>query len=319
MRPAVTVLASASLLFSHPVVAFGEDIHLKNGNTISGHILSEDDKQVLMATEFSPPIAVLKSFIASIEGPSETKRAPEQEKDVAQTPAPCVTSCVLLTRHWDSWANIGFSFTGGNVQTSTLSGGSKTTWADGPNKLTFQVSNYWDVNRGLGQNISVEWGEARYQRSLHAGKWFAWVADEFERDPGKLLVIRTAPGAGLGYRLLQQKSTRMELYSGFDWNLEGYSTLPNSSSAEFVIGNTLQRQITARTQIEETYRIYLDLSSGTTPRQLLDATVTANMARQMFFYISGVNRYEPNPNTGVKSNDLLLLAGLRWAFFRRGE
>jgi Endosomal/lysosomal potassium channel TMEM175 len=43
------------------------------------------------------------------------------------------------------------------------------------------------------------------------------------------------------------------------------------------------------------------------------------MAKQMFFYISGVSRYETNPQLGVKKNDCLLLTGIRWAMFKQGN
>jgi Protein of unknown function, DUF481 len=131
-------------------------------------------------------------------------------------------------------------FDGGDAETSALTAGSKSTRITPKDKFTFSISNYWSNNRAIPLNIHVLWGEARYQCYLPGDRWFAWSAAEYERDPGKRVVMRVAPGAGLGDHAVKKKDTSLELYSGVDWNRAWYDGAAERNSAEFVVATCLR-------------------------------------------------------------------------------
>jgi len=86
-----------------------------------------------------------------------------------------------------------------------------------------------------------------------------------------------------------------------------------------VAGNILESRLLRKVNWEETFRLYPNLSDTGPLRSILDTTLTVNIARQMFFYISAVDRYESSPQPGVKNNNFLLLSGIRWVILREGK
>lgn len=276
----------------------GDEDHLKNGNNLTGKVVRQDDNEVVLETEFSGPLAIQRSFITELSIEPEAQIGvthPENSQNPCSSqPAPA-NPCVILSQNWNSWANVGFSLTAGNAQTSTLTLGSKSTRITPSVKFDFWISNYWNHNRSIDQDILVLWGEARYQKYLNQGRWFLWGSTEFERDPSELLQMQVVPAGGLGYQVVKSHNTTLELYSGFDWDRAWYTGYPNRSTAEFVAGNILESRLSRKVNWEETFRLYPNLSDTGPLRSILDTTLTVNIARQMFLYISAVDRYESNP------------------------
>ena len=44
----------------------GDEVHLKNGNNLTGKVVRQDDNEVVLETEFSGPIAIQRSFITEL-------------------------------------------------------------------------------------------------------------------------------------------------------------------------------------------------------------------------------------------------------------
>src|SRR5690606_20346212 len=91
---------------------------------------------------------------------------------------------------WEGNVNVGFSFTSGNSNYSTMSTGLRVQKAGTQDNLSVYVRSLWNKNRNSGgHHVTTQnafWGGARYDRNL-TEKTFGFVSYDFERDRPKNL------------------------------------------------------------------------------------------------------------------------------------
>lgn len=342
-------LVSPLLILSLISSAFADEVMLKNGDRVSGKIVSQTDEGVVIETAYAGKITIITSHIekiaseaiaaerlpatAAVESPESQPAAVRSASDrtaVKASPAklapppPPAPRLFGGARYWgltDGWegnASIGFSYTSGNSRQSTATTGIRAVKTGGDDKLTVYTRSLWNSNRNSGQHITTQnaiWGGLRYDRNVN-DRLFAFGSFDFERDRPKRLNFRSVLGGGLGHHTFKNETTELELIVGAAWN-RTWQMGPNTDTPEALTGNTLKHKFHDRLKLHQTFSFFQNFTDRNEFRFIFDTTITADITKRIGWQFTIGDRFNNDPLRNAKKNDFLFTTGLRWNFGRK--
>lgn len=328
------------LLFLPVVRVAASEIVLKNGDRVSGKIVAESDETVTLETEYAGTIKIARQHIVKIGQPdkaadSASQVTPAAKPDSATTPtvrvaaapakaAPRPASRLFGGRYfgvadgWDGNANIGFSFTSGNSNNTTMTTGLRAVKSGGRDNLTVYVRSLWNSTHGTGRMVTTQnafWGGARYDRNVNK-KAFGFVSYDFERDRPKKLNFRSVVGAGFGHHTIKKERTELDILAGAAWN-RTWQPGDNSDTPEALAGTTLKHKFHDRLRFQKTFTYFQNITDAREYRFLFDATVSADVTKRIGFFVTIGDRFNNDPIGVSKKNDFLFTTGMKWNFGKK--
>jgi len=276
---------------------------LADGRTVSGRLSSSGDRAEVHASN-NQVIAVERSAIRFI-------RTPEEQRRYERSLNPG------WLEQWTGGADVGFAFTSGNSETSNLAVGiglSRTTLHD---KTTVYATSVYNRDRTTGESKTISdtvRAGLRYDHDLNK-KFFVYGFGDVEHNGLQNLKLRSVLGGGVGYHLIRNERTELDLLGGFAWNKEFFYGLNNDrSSAEAQLGESLSHKLNSRVSLKEQLFIFPNLSRTGEYRINFDTSVVASVTRRIGWQITASDRYLSNPPNSFKKNDLVITTGLRIKF-----
>lgn len=322
---------------------FADQITLKNGDRITGKVITQDDEKIVLKTELVGVITIYKTNVEKIiletdfvkESKEEAEKAADQnenkkeivadnsktdtkaeEKDETPTPAnPPARQSLGFVRGWDGAANIGFSFTSGNSTTRTFTAGIRAEKSSEQDKWTTYLNSLWNRNRVAGLNVTTSnaiWGGLRYDRNV-TKKLFVFGSYDFERDIPQLLRFRSVVGAGVGYHVIKNDKTELDVFGGAAWN-KTWFVGTTRSSAEILVGNTLKHKFNDKVKFQQGFTFYPNLTDTGEYRFIFDSTLSADVTKRIGWFVTVADRYNSLPLFGIQKNDFLFATGLKVSF-----
>ncbi len=315
-----------------------EEVVLKNGDRISGKIVSETDEAVEIETVYAGVVRIDRNHIAKFSEPDQKredatpalavadKPKPVDKTEGTETPTVSPTSrrnrignhFASLVDGWEGNANIGFSFTSGNSNYTTLATGLRASKNIGNDKLNVYVRSLWNRNRGSGRMITTQnafWGGGRYDRNINR-EVFGFVSYDFERDRPKRLNFRSVVGGGIGHHLVRSEKTQIELIAGGAWN-RTWVPGPNTDTPEALAGSTLKHRFNDRLRVQKSFTYFQNVTEASTYRLLFDASVLADVTKRIGFFVTVGDRFNNDPVGTAKKNDFLFTTGMKWNFGKK--
>lgn len=254
-RPFAATLIAALIT----TAALADTITLKNGDHITGTVVSSDGKEVVFKTDFAGEIKVQVSTIQSLSSDKTLYVVSTDKKTVSGTATLQGSDLVVATkagapvtvpvasvavirdqaaekayeaslhpswkRNWDGGLNIGFSLARGNSQTTNLGTAftaARTTLHD---KTTLYATSIYATNDtpgSSGTTANAILGGARYDHNL-TKRVFAYGAGDFQHDELQNLDLRSILGGGIGFHAIATKNTTLDLLGGVNYTREHYS------------------------------------------------------------------------------------------------
>lgn len=337
----VSWLVLPVLVFSSTLRVFADELTLKNGDRVSGKIVSQTGEAVVIETVYAGTITISSEHIEKIASETVTANSttgpavrettvaaatvvkPADQKPAAPAPPPVPKlfsggRFFGLMDGWEGNANIGFSFTSGNTKTTTMSSGIRAVKNGGDDKLTVYARNLWNSNRNSGRQITTQnavWGGLRYDRDLN-DRLFAFGSFDFERDRPKKLNFRSVLGGGIGHHTVKNERTELELIFGGAWN-RTWQVGPNTDTPEALAGNTFRHKLHERLKLQQTFTFFQNFTDRNEYRFIFDTTVTADITKRIGWQFTIGDRFNNDPVNNSKKNDFLFTTGLRWNFGRK--
>lgn len=304
--------------------ALADQIVLKNGDRLTGKVVSTSEEKVTIITELAGTVTISRTNVEKvIIDPPEVKvinvsdqREPDQSATVPANADSRTAAKTALTTGWDGSVNVGFSLTSGNADTSTFTAGIRAEKSGKSDKWTTYLNSLISRNRVADVNVTTSnaiWGGLRYDRNL-TKKIFAFASYDFERDKPQRLNFRSVLGAGLGYHVIKNEKTELDVFSGAAWNRTWFVGADNTSSAEVQIGNTLKHKFTERIKLQQGFTLYPNISNTGDYRFVFDSTLSADVTKRIGVFVTIGDRFNSAPLIGVERNDFLFATGLKWAF-----
>jgi len=238
--------------------AFADQITLKNGDHLTGTVVSSDGKTLVLHTEFAGDVTVQLAAITQITtdkplhvalksgqtvvGPITTSDGklevtPKSGAPV-ETPADSVASIRNdadqlayekalhpgLLEGWKGAAVVGFSLTGGNSQTENLALAFNAARATKDDKLSLYTNAVYGTNQLAtpSTTANTEAGGIRYDRNINP-RMFGFVSADFSSNALQDLNLRSVGSVGLGYHAIKIDKTTLDFLAGGNFTDENYT------------------------------------------------------------------------------------------------
>lgn len=310
--------------------AAASEVKMKNGDRISGIVVERSDAAIVVQTNYAGRITIDRSHIEAIiepaaKDPDTAAPLAATPKQVMATPRPAPAKARLfgggfsgLIDGWEGNANIGFSFTSGNSNNTTMTTGVRAVKHGTRDDLTVYARNLWNSTRGNGRIETTQnafWGGARYDRNI-GRKVFGFVSYDFESDRPKGLHFRSVVGTGLGHHTIKNEHTEIDLLAGGAWN-RTWQRGPDTDTPEALAGVTLKHRFTERIRVQKAFTWFQNATDAAEYRYIFDATLSVDVTKRIGFYLSAGDRFNNDPVRNAKKNDFLFTTGMKWNFGKK--
>src|ERR1017187_7407095 len=262
-----------------------EQFTLKNGDHLSGAIVSMDGKKLVLKTtyagdvsidwaevsEFSSdkqPLVVTKAdkqlvsgmvaaegtdvLVTTAQGVQRVPRA-----DVTTMRSPADQAAYEKSLHpgmledWTGGGNFGFALARGNSQTTNLALGFNALRKTSTDAWIVNAASIYSTDDKLGITSANSFGGLiRYDHNINK-KLFAYGVFSGMYDTLQLLNYRFMPGGGLGYHAIDSKTTTLDLLGGLGYTRESYYNGTVNNLLTATLGDEFSHKFTATTSITQ--------------------------------------------------------------------
>jgi len=332
---------------------FGDSITMKNGDRITGTIISSDAKTLVIKTDYADAVTIKWDLVQQVQssqplyvgtkggqvivGPvttSDSKLAvatkesgsvPVAKEDVTslrnadeEKKAEAVLDRLQHPHLGDFWAgtfDTGVGLVRGNSDSTNFTFGLNAVRASTRDKISLYTLSAFSRSAVNGVASTTAQSIAGGVRyDLNvSNKAFGFGTVDLFNDRFQDLDLRTVVGAGGGYHAINNKRTTFDVLFGGTFNREFFTTF-NRSSAEVLLGETLTHKFLASSAFYESVFFYPNMSSTGNYRSTISLGMVTKLTKLLSWQTSFNDYYLSEPPAGKKSNDLLFSTGLRLTF-----
>jgi putative salt-induced outer membrane protein len=361
MRVTRSVLAVVGGLLAVACVASADTVVLKNGDHLTGTVETSDGKNITLKTDFAGEIQIQWSAIAEIKtdkpiyvvmpdkstvsGIVTTEGSNIIVHPVSGAPVQLSVSQVTVVRGadqeaayekslhpsileaWKGGINLGFALARGNSETTNLTTGFTADRKTTNDEITAYFSSLYSTNdkTGGGTIANSIVGGLKYDRNI-TKRIFAFGSGDFTHDELQGLNVRAIYSVGLGYHLISNPNTTLDVLGGVNYTHENYSAtidvggLPvtqtvNRNLAGITLGEAGMHKFGKSTTATEVFYFYPDLSNTGQYRFSFDAASVTQINKWFGLQIGLSDRYVSDPPIiGTKANDVIFTTGVNFSF-----
>jgi len=350
MQKAQLAILSIVVLAS---TVYADQITLKNGDRLSGTIITSDAKTLVLKTEYADTVTIKRDYVQQIEssqslylgtkggqvivGPvttSDHKLAvtTKESGSVAVAKADVTSlrnadeekkaeAALERLQHprladlWTGSLDTGLGLVRGNSESSNFTFGLNAVRATTRDRITYYTTSAFARSTAKGVTATTAQSIAGGVRyDLNVSdKSFAFGTVDLFNDRFQDLDLRTVAGAGGGYHAIKNARTTLDLLVGGTFNREFFTTF-NRSSAEVLLGESFTHKLFASSAFNEALFFYPNLSSTGNYRSTFSLGLVTKLTKFLSWQTSFNDYYLSDPPPGKKTNDLLLSTGLRLTF-----
>ncbi len=327
-----------------------DQVTLKNGDRISGHIVKKDGANLTVKTDMMGEVTLPWSNVTDVKSDEPlfvnlpngkqvsgkvtteggnlnvaTSNAPATEpldkidaiRDAAEEQKYEKFLAPGLLDLWAGYADLGFSLARGNSHTDTLTTAFNAVRATNSDKTTLFLNQLYSTGT-VGGNTGVTADSVRggvsYDHTIN-GRWFWNVLNTEGYDTLQGLNFEFVLGGGLGYHAIKNTRTSLDLLVGADYTHEAFIFNITRNLAEFNFGDDFSHKLSGVTSVSQTLRYFIAPSNGQY-RLAFNAGAATVIHKWLSWQISVNDNYLSAPVFGRKSNDIFLTTGLRATFAR---
>jgi len=333
---------------------YAEQVTLKNGDRLTGAIVSVSDKKLTIKTEHAGTVTIDWDAVAqfSSEQPMVVTRTNQQTvsgavsskdsevtvnttsgaqtipmADVAVMRSPADQAAYEKSLHpgmlegWAGGGNLGLALARGNSDTTNLALAFNAARPTTTDKWTIQAAALYSTS--TADNVTTTTANAlggliRYDRNL-TKKLFAFGLFAGSYDHAQDLNERLSPSGGLGFHAISTKMTTLDLLGGFGYTYENYSTGLVNNLMNATIGDELTHKFTANTSMIQDFYFFPYLNDNGGYRGVFDFGLASKLYRALTWNMNFGDRYNSRPVPGKKNNDVLFTTGLGMSFGQKAK
>jgi putative salt-induced outer membrane protein YdiY len=209
-----------------------DEVRLKNGDRVSGTVVSLDAGTLKFETSFGNLDIDWSEVVGlTVDEPVLVTTSEEVPPSPASGAIDIATATSLARPEpplsWSGGANAGFLATGGNTDINNSRFDAEVIARASANRYTVSASmnRAKDSERETARNASLA---ARYDRFLNR-RLYLNANSIFTNDRFRGLDLRTALGAGVGYQVLDTTMTRLSVDGGLGYVNENFEAAPDDS------------------------------------------------------------------------------------------
>jgi putative salt-induced outer membrane protein YdiY len=336
---------SAFLVVPH---LLADQITLKNGDRISGKIVTSDEKSLTLKSEFAGEIKIDRAGIVTITsdaplnvtgkaGPPSTGRVETVGEELRVGGQPVRLADAMIRddasqKAWereqerinhpklnDFWAgSITFNLASasGNASTTAMGASANATRTAGRNKMGLyfnQVYATQSTAEPFGATANSVRGGFRVDRDL-SNKLFVFGFTDFDYNEFLSLDLRSVLGGGLGYHILKNDKGFWDFGAGGSWNREKFADGLVRNAGELLFSEESSYNLLSKVTWSQRASFFPNLSETGEYRFNFDTNATVPVLKWMEWNVGYSLRYLSNPPVGKVSRDTMLTTGVRVSF-----
>src|SRR5664279_3875907 len=328
--------------------SYAEQVTLKNGDHLTGSIVSMDGKKLVIKTTYAgevpidwsevtefnsdkTPIVVTRANKQLVSGPvtSEgpnvmvttaqgTQTVPRADVTTMRSPADQAAYEKSLNpsmlEGWTGGGSFGFALARGNSETTNLALGFNALRKTSNDAWVVNATSIYSTDAKLGTTSANSLGGViRYDRNLNK-KLFAYGAFAGMYDALQDLNYRVMPSGGLGYHAINTKTTTLDLLGGLGYTRESYYDGVTNNLLTATLGDEFAHKFTPSTAITQSLYYLPSLNQTSNYRVNFNVGLATKISKWLTANMNFGDQYVSEPVPGNKNNDLIFTTGLGFAF-----
>jgi putative salt-induced outer membrane protein YdiY len=298
MKPIIFVVITIFYLISLQNLS-ADEVHLKNGDRISGKVINEDEKVVEIETDAVGLISIRKVFVARIITDEEIEVVKtKQKKD----------------KLWERNVSLGYNKSSGNTQSNQLSMRLYANRKTERDEFTLKGDSFYSSsNKKMdAQRYS---GMVRYAFSFWEKKWYNFYKFEGDHDRFANINYRLIPSIGLGYWFSDEPDWRFMTEIAVGLEHTAFRDSAEDSDEPVLIPRAFfEKELFGKSRIKQELSLYPSLSDASEYR-LHSETIFINPINEKFsLQFSLIDDYNSNPAKDTKKNDTRFISSLVYSF-----
>ena len=338
------VLTIATCLVLSIQVSYGDELHLKNGDRLTGTIVQLVDGKMLFKSDVAGDMTVSLSNIETLnsDGPvevhlkdgtsfsqkvlsvgagrfavggDEALKAQEFAMDdvVSINPPP------KPVPKWTGDISAGLTLTRGNTKTETVSASLNLMKRTENDRTTINAdyAKGKQENRTTGQTETIEdWWRAKGKYDYFVSKkLYAFVDGRYEKDAVAELDRRMIIGGGVGYQWIESPEMNFSTEGGIASLYEKYDNQTNSNSELSVqLGYHFDKKLAKTVSFMNDLTYYPSIDKFSDYFLTTTAGIRADFTERMFATFKVIFNYDVTPAMGAHSTDVKYFLGLGYRF-----
>lgn len=334
-------------LLGFSILCQAEQVTLKNGDRLTGAIVSMDGKKLVVHTTYAgdvsidwaevsqfssdTPLVVTRTdrqvlsgtvategqdvMITTAQGPQKLALA-----DVSAMRSPADQAAYEKSLHpgmlegWAGGGSFGFALARGNSETTNLALGFDAKRKTTNDAWVVDAASIYSSDQRLNATTANSFqGLIRYDRNL-TKRLFAYGAFAGGYDALQDLNYRITPGGGLGFHAIASERTTLDLLGGLGYTRESYTTGLINNLFTATLGDEFSYKITKSTSVIQ--NLYYLPALNNTSIYLISGNfgIATKINGWLTSNLNFNDRYNSAPVLGNKKNDVLFTAGVGFTF-----
>lgn len=300
----------------------------KEGDQISGRLVEVATDRVVLDTKFAGRVSIRADEIASWQAtdsnehrriaeliPQKTASravgAPGTVSAKNPNPAPSPSPVSRTAAKWQRGVNFAYTMARGNVNATDLNAALNVSRKEGTRRVAVSMFGRSGVRNGAPvSNLFVS--TLRYERPVWHLPAFSETAIEIDRI--KQLDYRFSESLGLSYPVLKREQSTLNFDFGTGLTREVFRTGLERTTASSLLRASAAQKINDRAQFTQQVTLFSDLLSPEAYRMQTDVSLTMPLTKHLALRLSGLNRYDNQPQGAARRNDFSLLTGFNISF-----
>lgn len=285
-----------SLLFIWQIHAYSEEIHLKNGDRLSGEIIEQNDASISLKTDAIGTILIKRNHIDYIGSAGKEILAQTEEM------------------RWQREASLGYNQSSGNTQNNqfslTFSANRKTDY----DEFIIKANTFYSSSNEK-MDAQKWYGMARYAFSSLRNKWYNFYKIEADHDRFADINYRVIPVGGVGYWLFDNPDLKAMAEVGLGLEYTNFrSTAKNSSEIILAPRVFLEKKFFDSLKVSQDIIMYPYLGEIGEYRLRSETSLVNPINDKLSLKLSLIIDYNSVPSKGTKNSDTRIISGLTYAF-----
>lgn len=340
------LIVIAACVFS--AAAFAEQVSLKNGDHLSGAIVSMDGKKLVIKTTYAGDVSIDWAEVSQFSSDKDTLVVTKADKqlvsgtvtsqdsnvlvataagvqtvprtEVAAMRSPADQAAYEKSLHpgmlegWAGGGNFGFALARGNSQTTNVALGFNADRKTTNDKWIINAASIYSTDEKLGATTANSFlGLIRYDRDI-SKRWFVYGVFSGMYDTLQDLNYRIMPGGGLGFHAIATDTTTLDLLGGLGYTRESYFVGPPNNLLTATVGDEFAHKLTPNTTITQSVYYLPSLNDTSNYRVNFTAGISTKLNGWLTANANFLDQYVNKPVPGNKYNNVLLTTGLGFTF-----
>jgi len=285
-----------SLFFIFQIYVYAEEIHLKNGDTVSGEIIEQSDENISLKTDAMGTILIKRDFVDYIDSVDKETLAQAEEK------------------LWQREISLGYNESSGNTQNNQFSLRFYATRKTDRDEFTIKADSFYSSSN---KRVDTQkcYGMGRYAFSFWKNKWYNFYKIEGDHDRFANIDYRIVPSTGIGYWFSDQPDWKAMVEVGVGLEHTNFRDTTKDSNEMILVPRAFfEKKLFADSRFSQDLIMYPYLEDMGKYRLHSETSLVNPINDKLSLQLSLLTDYNSTPPKDTKKRDMRLISSLIYAF-----